>query len=425
MALTLKKSESKKETMKQASQSIPKPKIEKISFRDVVDIPSTTHATFGLYRYPAKFIPHAVSYVLDTYTKPEMTIFDPFGGYGTSGTVSKIFGNDYEMWDLNPMLKILHPISIMKPIFFDIQGVIQEMKNTKKHFVPDWDRQEYWFKPDFLSFLYKVWGYYHSIQNKKIQMTLTIPLLKVTRYFSYDDMQRQKLSQSPMSQKRIKSLFMSDWQTKFYQMLEKNIMQVQKGQKAYWELSPKKSKCVIKTGVDAMEQQLKENKDILITSPPYLQSQEYMRQAKLDLYWLGFAEKKIKSLSKLEIPYRSVKPYPILSKTYEQCLSHIDEPHIKKILQTYFWCMAKTFTSLSKKINNRMFIFVGHSSLRGQPIPIDTILIEHLSNFGWFHEKTLSDSIVGRNMFEYSVNPASKRKDARTTVENMVILKRH
>jgi len=29
-------------------------KIEKIIFRNEVEIPSTTYATFGLYRYPAK-----------------------------------------------------------------------------------------------------------------------------------------------------------------------------------------------------------------------------------------------------------------------------------------------------------------------------------------------------------------------------------
>ena len=399
-------------------------KVEKISFRELVDIPSTTYATFGLYRYPAKFIPHVIYHVLEKYTRPETTVFDPFGGYGTVGTVSKIFGNDYEMWDLNPMIGILHPISIMESVCIDIPNIIKEMKNSKEKFIPCWQRHQNWFKKEFLPFLYRVWGYYHSLQDKKTKMVLTIPLLKTTRYFSYDDMQRQKLSKSNRSEKRVEKILASDWKLFFFHMLEKEIIRIQKGQKEYQELHPKKTKCKIRTGIDVMQENLNENKDILITSPPYIQSQEYMRQAKLDLFWLGFSEEKVRELSRLEIPYRNVEPCPIHSSTYEECLNQITEPHIRKIFQRYFWCILGTFTRLQEKINSRMFIFVGHSSTRGRSTPIDVILIEHLSKLGWVHEKTLSDKIVGRRLFAYSVNPATKRKDARTTIENLVILKR-
>lgn len=398
--------------------------VEKISFRELVDIPSTTYATFGLYRYPAKFIPHVIAHVLKNYAERGMTVFDPFGGYGTVGTISKIYDHDYEMWDLNPMLNILHPISIMNPVEVDISDIIREMKTSRQRFVPDWQRHQNWFKPEFLSFLYRVWGYYHSIQEKKIKMILTIPLLKTTRYFSYDDMQRQKLSRSRRSEERVESLFNSNWELIFFQMMEKEIIRVLKGLEQYQKLHPKNTKCKIKTEIDAMSEELTQNKDILITSPPYLQSQEYMRQAKLDLFWLGFSEEKIKKLSKLEIPYRNVDPCPIYSATYEECLAHIKEEHIRKIFQTYFWCIIRIFTRLQEKINSRMFIFVGQSSLRGRTIPIDRILIEHISKLGWVHEKTLSDKIVGRHLFSYLVNPASKLTDARTSIENLVILKR-
>lgn len=245
-------------------------KVENISFRELVDIPSTTHATFGLYKYPAKFIPHVVTYVLENYAEPGMTVFDPFGGYGTVGTVSKISGNDYEMWDLNPMLGILYPISIMKPVIMDIPNIIKEMKNSNEKFVPDWERHQNWFKKEFLPFLYKLWGYYHSLQNKKIKMILTIPLLKTTRHFSYDDMQRQKLSKSRRSEERVEKIFASDWKLFFFQMLEKEIIRIQKGQEEYQRMHPKKTKCKIRTGIDVVHQELKENKDILITSPPYV-----------------------------------------------------------------------------------------------------------------------------------------------------------
>ncbi len=406
------------------SNLIARNEAEDISFREQVDIPSTTHATFGLYRYPAKFIPHVVAYVLEHYTEPKTTVFDPFGGYGTVGTVARVYGHDYEMWDLNPILATLHPIATMKPAHVNIAETINGMKMSKERFVPDWTRHQNWFEPKFLSFLYKVWGHYHSLQRGRTKMILTIPLLKTTRYFSYDDMQKQKLCRSPISQKRIDALSDSDWKQAFFKMLEKDILRIQRRLEEYREMRPKNTKSKIKTGIDVMSENLSENKDILITSPPYLQSQEYMRQAKLDLYWLGFSEEKVRELARLEIPYRSVEPCPINSPTYEKCLSDIKEDHIRRMFQNYFYSILGTFTRLQEKINSRMFIFVGHSSTRGKAIPIDRIITEHLSGLGWIHEKTLSDKIVGKQMFSYSVNPASKLRDIRTPIENLVILKR-
>ena len=89
----------------QLSLSSEERKEREVSFRKLTnDIPSTTYATFALYRYPAKFIPQVIAYTLRRYARPGMTVFDPFAGYGTVGVVSKIYGLDYELWDLNPFL---------------------------------------------------------------------------------------------------------------------------------------------------------------------------------------------------------------------------------------------------------------------------------------------------------------------------------
>ena len=244
-------------------------KTEKISFRNTIDFASTTYATFGLYRYPAKFIPPVIAYILKNYGKSGMKVFDPFAGYGTVGVVSKIYGHDYEMWDLNPMLKVLHSIAIMKPTKVVVKDILQQMFSYKKEFVPNWQRLNYWFPEEVLLFLYKIWGYYHSLSDNSLKLLLTIPLLKTTRYFSYDDTQRQKLSKSQKSQKKVFSLLSDDWKKRFFQMLEQEIGRVIKGIREYQALSPQNTKRIIRAGIDAMEENLKQERDILITSPPY------------------------------------------------------------------------------------------------------------------------------------------------------------
>lgn len=400
-------------------------KYRPVSFRELVpEIPSTTHATFGLYRYPAKFIPQVIAYVLKNYAKPRSKVFDPFAGYGTVGVVARIYDCDYELWDLNPLLKILHAAAIQAPKNLNISSLLQQMESFKGEFIPHWRKLHYWYPDDFLPFLYKVWGFYHSIEDDYIKCLLVIPLLKVTRYFSYDDIQRQKLSKSPKSVQRVKSLLRTDWKAEFFRLLRDEIKSVFQGMCEYQKYSPKNVKSIVRGGVDTLSMELEEEKDILITSPPYLQSHEYIRQAKMDLFWLGFSEEDVSKLSKLEIPYRDVPPQHIYSKTYSEYESQIKEAHLRRIFNNYFWGVLGALTRLQAKITSYMFLFVGRASMRGRSVPIDQIFAEHFSSLGWTHEDTLVDKIVARRLFSYKVNPATNIIDNRTPTENLVILKR-
>jgi len=396
-----------------------------VIFRDLIQLPSTTYATFGLYRYPAKFIPHIIAYVLGQYAQPNMRIFDPFAGCGTVGVMSKLYGNDYELWDLNPLIEVLHEIATMKPKEVDIGEIRRQMFSSDREFVPQWERMLNWFPKEFMPFLYRAWGYYHSLADKDLKLVLTVPLLKTTRYFSYDDMQRQKLTKSKKSEERINRLLAIDWKRQFVKMFQNETIKVLNGIREYNALSPKNVNAVVKGGVDSLTKELTEKKDILVTSPPYVQSQEYIRQAKIDLFWLGHTNAEVKALSKLEIPYRNIQPCEICSETFYEYEKGIKEEHIRKVFDNYFWGVIGALTRLQENISSYLFLFVGHSSTRGRATPIDKILVEHFTHLGWRHRATLSDTIVNRRLFKYRLNPATGTKDARTSVENLVILEKN
>lgn len=390
----------------------------------MIQLPSTTYATFGLYRYPAKFIPHIIAYVLGQYAQPDMKIFDPFAGCGTVGIMSKLYGNDYELWDLNPLIETLHKIATMKPKEVDVNEVRRQILSSEKEFVPQWERMPNWFPKEFMPFLYRTWGYYHSLTDSDLKLVLTVPLLKTTRFFSYDDMQRQKLTKSKKSQERIDRLLSMDWKRQFMKMFQNETIKVLNSIREYNTLSPKNVHAVVNGGVDSLTRELTEKKDILVTSPPYVQSQEYIRQAKIDLFWLGYTNAEVKALSKLEIPYRNIEPREIYSETFYEYEKGIKEKHIQKVFDNYFWGVIGALSRLQENISSYMFLFVGHSSTRGRSTPIDTILVEHFSHLGWHHQGTLSDTIVHRRLFRYKLNPATGTEDARTSVENLVVLEK-
>jgi hypothetical protein len=207
-------------------------------------------------------------------------------------------------------------------------------------------------------------------------------------------------------------------------MLEEEVIEVLKGMHEYQRYSPADVKYSVKAGVDTLSEELEEEVDILITSPPYLQSHEYIRRAKMDLFWLGFSEGEIKRLSELEIPYRDVTPHRIHSKTYWELRDQIEAHHLRRVFDNYFWGVIGALDRLGAKVSSYMFLFVGRASMRGRPIPIDQIFAEHLSSLGWVWEETLVDRIVARRMFSYRVNPATGIADRRTATENLVMLRK-
>ena len=144
--------------VKQTTELILKNVEEEVVFRELVkDIPSTTYATFGLYNYPAKFIPQVIAYVIKTYATPKMSIFDPFAGYGTVGVVSRAYGHDYELWDLNPMLEYLHEVSTLDlGDEIETKKIINKLEKSKKTFTPAWESIDYWFPKEVLPLL--SWG---------------------------------------------------------------------------------------------------------------------------------------------------------------------------------------------------------------------------------------------------------------------------
>ncbi|MFN3307617.1 MAG: hypothetical protein ACK44E_00275 [Anaerolineales bacterium] len=405
-----------------------------VVFRDLVPyLPSTTYGTFGLYRYPAKFIPQVVAYVIEHYGTRGQSVLDPFAGCGTSGLTARLFGLDYELWDLNPLLAILHEISITKPTAVDIVALTREIVNCSTIWFPNWNNLSYWFAEEIIGFLAHCWGYYHTCSDDSIKKLITVPLLKLTKALSYNDAQRQKLSRSPKATQKIENLLAGNWREQVVAILQSELKAVLTKQSEYQSLMFDQGgiSATIRAGVDTLQSaaELKDSAgylwDLLITSPPYLQAQEYIRASKMDLFWMGYTEEDIRSLSKKELPYHEVKPVPIHSRTFEAYRQQLSEPKILQVYERYFFGVLGALTALSAHVRNYLFLFVGPASLRAQAIPIDHIFVEHFESLGWTHEVTLVDKIVSRVLFRSKQNPATGLDDHRMKTEHLVVLRRN
>jgi DNA modification methylase len=411
-------------------------KVKHVLFRDLVsDIPSTTYATHGLYMYPAKFIPQVVRYVIRRYTREGGWVFDPFAGYGTVAIEASLAGRNCILWDLNPILHLLVRASLYTD-HLSLSDFHLDF-DYDKPFHPRWNNIFYWHPPEFYKVLSRAWGYWHREVSWKLKPLIAIPLLKVTRYFSYSDEKISKLYRSRYAEEKVRKLLTSNWEAEMKKMYWEYARDVMRKVREYQSYKPKQIECEVRasdeaffTGnrviVDSIKERLEREVDIMLTSPPYMQAQEYIRSFKLELAWLGFSGNFISTLASHEIPYNGVGEGAISSRTYEVFKREVEKLGYEKLLElyvSYFNSIALFLNNNHGKVRDTIAIFVGPVKVRGIRISIDTIIKEHLEHLSWRHEVTLIDTIVTRRLFKTEVNPATGLKDERTPTEHLLVMR--
>ena len=272
--------------------------------------------------------------------------------------MAKIYGCDYELWDLNPLIDLIHTTATLEDLKVSTQELVEAVRGSQKEFIPKWSNLDYWFPDEFIPILSRAWGFAHSLTDET-KYAILIPLIKTTKYFSWADEKVHKLHKSKYSKRKMGELLKSDWKMLFYKMLTREIDKLLKKIREHRQLKPKKVNYKIRAGVDTLFSELENEVNILITSPPYLQAQEYIRSTKMELFWLGYDEVYIRELSKKEIPYRPAPEIEIYSPKYHELREKIQEDHLKTLYDRYFHSILSIFARLGEKVTNYMCILLG------------------------------------------------------------------
>lgn len=411
--------------------------IKKVNFRDLVDeIPSTTYATHHIHYYPAKFVPHVVRYCIKTYLNSSgKWILDPFAGSGTTAVEALITGNNATLVDINPITKYLTDAKTLILDDTDLakKELERELQNSlkydKRKFKPKWGNIEYWYPSQVLEFLENLWGYIHYECSSTLKPILLFAALKLTRALSYTDDVVPKLYKSQQKVEKLQKLLRNNsWREYVIYLYKKTA---QKYLDAVLELNlkylrfHKVRKPEVFAPQDIEKWEPYRTYDMIITSPPYMQAQEYIRSSKIDLYWLGWSDKKIRKLSSLEIPYRRPQN-KITTPTIEELREKIKEKgrdDLVKIVDSYFSFVLKNLYRLSSSLieDGHICIFVGSPKVAGISVDIWKILIEYFTSKNQFRViKVLEDTIKVSKLFKgrKNMNPNGIKS------EYLVILKK-
>jgi len=386
---------------------------ELVSFRSLVpEITETTYLTHALYYYPAKFIPQVVRYCLNEYSAEGSWVIDPFAGSATVGLEAVLNHRNAILFDLNPMLN--HVVALkMQVKQMDLSETALEahlsaLRRSAEQYWPQWSNLKYWYAPKVLEVLTRYWGYQKQMRLDPYALMVEAALLKASKHFSYTEHKAPKLFKSKSKSAYMDALLASDWLKELDGLIQETAFEACKRVRQTADLLADNAAQVIAYGgIDSAGAQINElpETECLISSPPYLQAQEYIRTSKLDLYWLGHSEEDIQRLSRLEIPYRKADQI-IETETLNTLRSRLTRADLLAKLDSYFCHTLKALSHAmaSLRIGGKACIFVGNPKVDGLEVETWRIMMEYFSERGYAFERVFEDRIKSRQLFGHRKN---------------------
>ncbi len=382
------------------------------------EIPSVDYLTHSIHSYTAKLIPHIPHYVIKRYTKLGDMVLDPFCGSGTTLLEAIINGRNAVGIDIHPVANLISevktsPVDINKLalVIKDVKKRLDKLSNYPTIQFPNID---YWFCKDARHELEKIKFTVEELDgniDKNAIKFLQLCFSSIIRKSSYADPRIAKTYKS----KRIIDKIATGWIPKpiqyFEEALDRNFHRVKDLSQL---LDSNGSRSLVFQG-DAknLSSLLQRNNmkeiNFILTSPPYINAQDYFRSYKLELYWLGTTTlQEVKSLKKQTIGaenlYGDNLDYSLLNS-----IGLLNEVHMKLmrsnkakaiIVHKYFENMRSVFQECIKVLekNGRFCLVAGNNKICGVHIPTNKILSNIAQDIGFTIIETGRDKIRDRSL---------------------------
>jgi len=357
---------------------------------------NTTGYTHGIHRFPAKFVPQIPRWALNQFGGRHAVVLDPFMGSGTTLVEGLLQGATTIGVDIDPLARLIAHAKTDLPSPHRIENLAREIHRTwgapaapLVPPMPDIDNFDHWFSEEAWGQLQALLQVIRSVECTEIERRFLLVIFSsILRWVSNADDQSQKTYVSGTNAKTPPEVQRVFWKN-FHRALDGlQNLEVARDQRA---------RVSIKEGADACALGLEPDSiDLIVTSPPYLDSVDYMYNLMLEYFWLG---------PTLGVPNRRtfnrLRRRPVGARrpedgapTIPQILRElVDLDEIPKYRTgatvAYFNAMSKHFAEASyvMRTGSRYVLVIGNSRTRDSIIPLHDCLVRLAATSGLELEK--------------------------------------
>lgn len=391
----------------------------------------------GYHRYPAKFIPQLVRYIIETYSVPNDLVADPFLGSGTTGVEALRTRRRFWGADVNPVALLISQAKCTPLDPAGLRAIVAQLDTTlaampligRRCLTADElkaiqsiniahmdasERMNYWFPAAHREALAMLLNLLLQLPDNAYRTFFLCAFSNILRRCSI------WLSGSTKPQKDLEK-HLSDPKEEF----RKQIRDMERRNQVYWNDITRLDGGTAQTNYhaqigleDARRSSLRDGSiDLLVTSPPYATCYEYIDLHQLTQLWLE--QRAI--LPQVDLQHICIGSKDVSGRqgqataaittgsgSADHALACLAEKATGKLtsavqrearaLRHYFQDMCAVFHEFARVVapNKYLVLVIGDSAKRDVPIPTSAAVVELATAAGFTLQRTILRKVPAR-----------------------------
>ncbi len=378
-----------------------------------------SYATHGIHKYPAKFIPQIPRFCIESFSKEDDVVLDPFMGSGTTLLESYILGRESNGIDIHPLARMIAKVKTtpidpkhLSRVAERLLGDIRSDDGDNSSLIPEIPNRDHWFRPEVLGNLATIKKHVWRIRSGPTQDFFKICFSSIIRKMSNSDADslipevtsfRKKLDEQG------KTSF--DVMSKFENTVSNKLLDAE----GLWKISQdvqeefRNPPSINIIGRDARDIEMDDSSvDLAVTSPPYASAVHYVSVHKLEMFWLDLLDDmarldgQVVGTSRAYV--REYKPWEPKTSVPElkRVLTELIENEKKSayIVYKYFDDMRRNLCEVNRVLgrNGIYCMVVGENTFRKVRIPTYLILARIASQCGYELKGIYVYDVINRHL---------------------------